>query len=142
MFSAEVHDLEHTLSLLVKTDSGSLMQTLVRGNFHTCSFVQTKLKMLRVRSKQGEFERALLLLRLKSRVNKFLTKPDRGSKMVHDHRFPSSKNEMIKYLDCQHNMEFKLLTTTNYPHITQISAVTVKKFLQMTVMSPRRRPLE
>lgn len=118
VFSAEVRNLEHTLSLLVKTNSGSLMQTLVRGNFHTCSFVQTKLELLRVRYKQGEFERALLLLRLKSRVNKFLTKPDRGNKMVHDHRFSSSKNEKIKYLDCQHNMAFKFWTTTNYPHIT------------------------
>lgn len=100
------------------------MQTLVRGNFHTCSFVQDKLKMLRVRYKQGELERALLLLQLKSRVKK---KNNRANKVVRDRRFPSSKNEMIKYLDCQHNMAFKFLTTTNYPHITQISAVTVKK---------------
>lgn len=137
MFFAEVHDLEHTLSLLVKTNSGSLMQTLVRGNFHTCSFVQTKLKMPRVRYKQGESECALPLLQLKNRVEHFSTKPDRGNKMVHDHRFPSGKDEMRKYLDCQHNMAFKFLTTTNYPCITQISAVTVKKFLQMNVMSPR-----
>lgn len=46
-----------------------LQQTLVRS-IHTCSFVQTKLKMLRVRYKQGESERALLLLQLKSRVKK------------------------------------------------------------------------